>query len=80
MKNKLNITVDDTLIEQAKRYAARHQTSLSQLVEQYFKSLVRPARKKNILELLKELPKPKISIEGDLKKNYYDQQKKKYGF
>jgi hypothetical protein len=80
MKNKLNITVDHTLIEQAKRYAAKHETSLSQLVEQYFKGLVRPVRKQNILELLKDLPKPKITVEGDLKETYYNQQKNKYGF
>lgn len=80
MKNRLNITVDDGLMEQAKRYAAKHHTSLSQLVEQYFKSLTRPARKRNILDLLKELPKPRIKVEGDLKANYYQRQKKKYGF
>lgn len=80
MKNKLNITVEDTLIEQAKRYAARHETSLSQLVEDYFKGLVRPARKQNILDLLKELPKPKTGFDSDLKEDYYNQQKKKYGF
>ena len=80
MKNRLNITIDESLMEQAKRYAARHNTSLSQLVEQYFKNLTRPAGKKNILELIKELPKPKTIIKGDLKENYYRRQKKKYGF
>jgi Family of unknown function (DUF6364) len=80
MKSRLNITVEETLLNNAKRYASRNQTSLSQLIELYFKSLIRPSRKKNILELLKELPKPKVKIEGDLKENYYEQRKKKYGF
>jgi hypothetical protein len=80
MKNRLNITIDDTLAEQVKRYAARHDTSVSQLVEQYFRSLTRPAHKKNILDLLKDWPKPAISTEGDGKETYYTQQKKKYGF
>lgn len=80
MKNKLNITVDNTLIEQAKRYAAKHQTSLSQLVEQYFKSLARPARKKNVRDLLKELPKPNRKIKGYTKEAYYEERKHKYGF
>lgn len=79
MKNRLNIVIDDALADQAKRYAAKHQTSLSQLVEQYFKSLTRPARKKNILDLVSELPAPKLKIEGDLKVNYFNQKKKKYG-
>lgn len=80
MKSKLNITVDQVLMEHAKRYAANHQTSVSQLVEQYFKSLITPP-KRNILELMKELPKPKgKALEGDIRKQYYESRKKKYGF
>lgn len=80
MKNRLNITVDDALVERAKQYANKHNTSLSQLVEKYFKSITRSADKKNILELLSELPKPKTKIQGDLKTTYYNAKKKKYGF
>ena len=80
MKNRLNITVDEVLMEQAKRYAASRQTSVSQLVEQYFISLT-AAPKKNIRDLMKELPKPKgKGPEGDLRKLYYEGRKKKYGF
>jgi len=80
MKNRLNITVDDALMEQAKRYAAKHHTSVSQLVEQYFKSLSRPARKKNVRDLLKELPKPARKADGYTKEAYYEERKHKYGF
>ena len=80
MKNRLNITVDDALIEQVKRYAAKHHVSLSQLIEQYFKTLTRPAAKENILDFLEKLPKRKSTIEGDSRKAYYAQRKKKYGF
>jgi Arc/MetJ family transcription regulator len=80
MKNRLNITVDDTLLEQAKRYAARHRTSLSRIVEEYFRSLLRPARKKNILQLLNKLPKANVKTDSDLRKAYYDTRKTKYGF
>lgn len=80
MKNKLNITVDDVLIKQAKRYASRHQTSLSQLIERYFKSLIRPARRKNIIQLIEQLPKPNIDVNANLKEGYYEDQKKKNGF
>jgi hypothetical protein len=44
-----------------------------------FKSLVRPAGKKRVLELIYSLPNPRIKTENDLK-IYYHQQKKKYGF
>jgi Arc/MetJ family transcription regulator len=80
MKNRLNITVDDTLLEQAKRYAAKHQTSLSRIVEEYFRRLVRPARKKNIIQLLSELPKVNAKTGSDLRKSYYETRKSKYGF
>ena len=83
MKNRLNKTVDNALMEEAKLYAAKHKTSLSQLVEEYFKTLTRqrPAKKENILELMARLPKPKGKLpEGDLKKLYYESRRKKYGF
>ena len=80
MKNRLNITVDDVLMQQAKRYAARHQTSVSKLVEQYFKNLTRPARSKNIVQLIENLPKPGIDNKINLKETYYEDQQKKHGF
>jgi Arc/MetJ family transcription regulator len=79
MKNRLNITVDDALLEQAKRYAAKKQKSLSQIVEDYLRSLVRPSRKKNILQLLEELPKASMKS-SDVKRAYYEDRKSKYGF
>ena len=81
MKNRLNITIDEGLMSQAKKYASRHKTSLSQLVEKYFESLTRTAHKKNIIDLLNELPKPKGKVpEGSLTKRYFEDNKKKYGF
>ena len=80
MKSRLNITVDEVLVEEARRYAAGHQTSLSQLIEQYFKSLTRPVRRKNIIQLVEQLPKPHIKVNEKLKKAYYENQKKKHGF
>jgi hypothetical protein len=80
MKNRLNITIKDTLLEQTKKYASKHNTSVSQLVEQYFMRLTRPAAKKNILQVLQDLPKSRVKKDGDLKAKYYQEQKKKYGF
>lgn len=80
MKKRLNITVDSILMEQAKRYAAKQQASLSELVEIYFKSITRPVHKKTAIDFLEELPKPKDPVSGNIRDVYYDQQKKKYGF
>jgi Family of unknown function (DUF6364) len=79
MKSKLNITIDEKLLTGAKRFASRHQTSLSQLVEAYFKRITGPNRK-NIIDLIESLPKPGLDVQGDLKKKYYEDQKRKYGF
>ena len=79
MKNRLNITIDNDLLLQAKQYAKKHNTSLSQLIEQYFKSLNRPGPSDNIIEMVERLPDPGISAKNNLKKNYYEDQKGKYG-
>jgi hypothetical protein len=81
MKNRVNITIDDNLVRDAKRYAARKKISLSQLIENYLKALTskKPA-KKNVLEMLSELPAPKKRSEKATVKNYYEERKTKYGF
>lgn len=79
MKARLNITIDESLLSSVKRYAAKKETSVSQLIELYFKSLTRPTRKKNVIQLVDKLPKPKIDIKKDLKQAYYEDQKSKYG-
>ncbi len=82
MKNRLNITIDDTLIEEAKRYAAKNNTSLSQLIEESLRKLVkrRPAKKQNVLDFMKTMPKPKGNVEHYSKETYYGDNKAKYGF
>jgi hypothetical protein len=68
------------LLNIAKQYAAKNDTSLSQLIELYFESLTRPVRRKTIIQLVDELPKRKIDLPKDLKQTYYEDQKGKYGF
>lgn len=69
MKGRLNITVDEKLLKGVKRYAERHNTSISRLVEEYFKRITRPGRK-NIIDLVESLPKARIDSGEDLKKKY----------
>lgn len=80
MKNRLNITISDHLLQQIKKYAYHHRTSVSQLVEDHFKRLTRDSNKKNILEVIRDLPQPRFKKTGDLKEKYYQEQRKKYGF
>lgn len=39
MDKKLTLSLDQTVIEKAKRYAKRNKTSLSKMIEAYFDSL-----------------------------------------
>ena len=58
MKERLNLTIDGTLLEAMKLYAAGKGMSVSELVESYFRSVTRPIQRKNILDLVDELETP----------------------
>ena len=78
MKARLNLTIDQSLLEEVKQYATLKNTSVSELVEEYFKVIIKP-KKKSFVELIKELPKPKIEENFDWKEEYYKDKMKKYG-
>ena len=42
MQSKLTLTVDQSVIEKAKIYAKKNKRSLSNIIEEYLKSLVSP--------------------------------------
>lgn len=60
MKTRISLTIDDKLLSTTKAYARRKHTSVSELVENYFKIITRPA-KANIIDLVEKLEQP-ISI------------------
>lgn len=78
MKARLNLTIDQSLLEEVKQYATLKNTSVSELVEEYFKVIIQP-KKKSFVELIKELPKPKVDENFDWKEEYYKDKMKKYG-
>lgn len=80
MKARLNLTIDEGLLEKVKRYAASRKSSVSELVESYFESFVQPPKAKRIADLVEELPKPDLRVDGDLKKQYLEKNAGKYGF
>ena len=80
MKARLNLTIDDDLLFHMKMYATKQQTSVSELVEDYFKRITKPTRRKSIIDLVEELKKPAIEDAADLKDLFYQDQAKKYGF
>jgi len=80
MKTRLNLTIERSLLEKVKSYAASRKSSVSELVENYFKTFVQAPPHKRIADIIEELPKPELHIEGDLKKHYMEQNAGKYGF
>lgn len=78
MKTKLNITIEDGLLERAKVYALKKQVSLSSLIEEYLKTVVYVSPiQKNMLDRLH--PDPKIIAESHQKTSFYEGQKRKQG-
>ena len=79
MKARLTVTINKQLIMKVKRYAASRKVSVSQIVEDHFVKLTMKTPKKNLIDLIESLPKPRVP-KGDLIKAYYEQNRKKYGF
>ena len=80
MKARLNLTVDEHLLVSVKKIAEKNNISVSELVTDFFKKLARPAKQKNIIDLVEKLERPSFATDGDLKELYYKEQKGKYGF
>lgn len=59
MKTRLNLTIDEDLLKKVKLYADKNNESISNLVEEYFETIVKKPKQKSLLDLLDELPKPK---------------------
>ena len=80
MKARLNLTIEESLLENFKNYAAKRQTSVSELVESYFKTVTKPSKRRNIIELVEKFDKPEFELDSDLNETYYKENAKKYGF
>jgi len=82
MKAKLNITIEERLLEQVKVYAIEKKVSLSALIEDYLKKLVHKASGgKNIIDFIERLePDEAVVAESNEKNAFYEAQKGKYGF
>lgn len=80
MKAKLNLTIEQDLLSKIKEYAAEHNKSVSQIVEDHFESISKVKKKESFVEMIRKLKKPNIPEGTDFKKEYYEAMGKKYGF
>jgi antitoxin component of RelBE/YafQ-DinJ toxin-antitoxin module len=76
-KKKLTLRLNKRLIEQAKEYAARHNISVSELVETFFLRL-EDVDEKGHTQLVRQLTGI-LSKEVDVEKEYADHLMEKYG-
>lgn len=55
MQTKLTLRLEDSLIQQAKKYAKQHDKSLSQVVADYFQVLTQQSKKSKTSPITKSL-------------------------
>lgn len=80
MKTRINLTIDESLLDKIKHYASSKERSVSDLVESYFRSVIdHVSQKKSLVNMIEDLPKPEIEERGDLKKRYMEERREKYG-
>ena len=80
MDSKLTLKLDSSVIEQAKIYAKKKNTSLSKLIESYLGLLVDPQDKQEVTPLVKSLSGVvNLPKNHDSKKNYNKHLLSKYG-
>jgi hypothetical protein len=80
MKARLNISIDQDLLTTIKAHAMRNDTSISELVESYFRVLaLKQLRRSNLLDMVEKLNIPPIDPKRDLIKEYYEARTRKYG-
>lgn len=71
MDTKLTLKLDGDIIEQAKTYAKKKNTSLSKLIESYLGLLVEPKENQEVTPLVKSLSGViGLSKNADYKKDY----------
>jgi hypothetical protein len=80
MKTRVNLTIEDSILQDTKLYAEKQGTSVSEIVESYLKNITKPIKRKTIIDLVQELEKPNIDAQTDLKDLYYRERSEKYGF
>ncbi|MBS1504165.1 MAG: hypothetical protein JST32_19000 [Bacteroidetes bacterium] len=80
MKTRVNLTIDENVLHDAKLYAEKHGVSVSEIVEEYLKKITRPVKRRTIIDMIEEFGPSTIDPKADLKELYYQERAEKYGF
>lgn len=79
MKTKVNLSIEENLLTRAKRYAAKENTSLSELLSKHLQKLTSPRKQKSVIDVVENIKMPRIPAKKDLKAEYYREMEEKYG-
>ena len=76
MKARVNLTIDESVLHDTKMYAEKKGTSVSEIVEEYLKTITKPVvKRKTIFDMVKEFGPSSIDPKADLKELYYQDPK-----
>lgn len=79
MKTKVNLSIEENLLTRAKQYAAKENTSLSELLSKHLQKLTRTRKQKSVIDVVEDIKVPKIPAKKNLKEEYYREMEEKYG-
>ncbi|WP_133551869.1 DUF6364 family protein [Algoriphagus boseongensis] len=81
MKKKLNITIEEKLLDKIKAYAESQERSVSDLVQEHFESLLKPRplfpKGMTLIEFMKSLPKSQVEFPEEI--NWKEEYRKSRG-
>lgn len=80
MKTRLNLTIEASLLDRIKKYAAQKEISVSDLTEAYYVRLLnKKADTASIFDFLEKVKPGNYREDFDFKANYHEKAGKKYG-
>jgi hypothetical protein len=72
MKSRIILTIENNVLLKAKKYVSERNLSLSNLVEDYLRSLEKSKNTKSFVKHVENLEVPSIAADFDFKKEYYN--------
>lgn len=72
MRKRINITLDETLYKSLKKRAGKEKATISGIIEIALKKTELRKNDSDFLAMIDNLPLPRISVAGDLKKTYFE--------
>lgn len=81
MKTRINLTIDPEVVRKGKRIAARQNKSLSQIIENFLKSIPDKDEEPLFMKMVREakMKGPGPITNREIREEYYESLREKYG-